>query len=171
MGGLTVGVNYTFSKNVDSYAATAVAAANSKADIGLIYAAGPLFAGVSFYKQDGVNQQTNLALSYDFGMAKVMFGAQNETATVAGVDNQSSGTNLAVAVPFGKISLLANVAMLDDKSAGNFDKTISAIGVRYDLSKRSSVYARYVAEKNDNVVAVNGIKAVNTSLVGIQHNF
>ncbi|MDE2417371.1 MAG: porin [Burkholderiales bacterium] len=166
-GGLTAAVNYTFGTNVAAPGTNV----NAKTDIGLIYAAGPLFAGVSFYKQDGTNQQTNMALSYDFGMAKVMFGVHNETATVAGVDNQSSGTNLGVAVPFGKITLLANVAQLDDKSAANLDKTISGIGARYDLSKRTSVYGRYVAEKNDNVVAANGIKAVNTTLVGVQHNF
>jgi len=170
LGGLTVGVNYTFGVNADATPTPAVAAANNKTDIGLIYAAGPLFAGVSFYKQDGVNQQTNIAVSYDFGAAKVAAGAVNETKTVLGVDSQSSGTNLALTVPLGKISLLANIAQLDDKSAANLDRTISAIGARYDLSKRTSVYGRYVSEKNDNVAAT-AIKAVTTTLVGVQHNF
>lgn len=168
MGGLTAAVNYSFGTSVD--AAAGVTAANAKTDVGFMYKAGPLFAGISFYRQDGTNQQTNFAANYDFGPAKVYFGTHTETATVSGVDAQSSGNNFAVSAPVGPVVLLASVATLDDKSASNFDKTISAVGVTYALSKRTSVYARYVTETNDNTTGTS-IKDVKTTLAGIQHNF
>ena len=53
----------------------------------------------------------------------------------------------------------------------NKDKTIAAVGVKYTLSARSSLYARYVDEKNDNVTSATSAKAVKTALIGMQHNF
>lgn len=169
-GGLTAAVNYSFAVNADPKTTPATTAANAKSDVGFTYASGPLFAGLSFYNQDGVNRQTNLAVNYDFGMAKLFVGAHTEVVSAAGVDSQSNGLNLAVSVPFGQLSLMANYGQLDDKSAANVDKTIFGLGAKYHLSKRTSVYARFVNEKNDNVGA-NAVKAVTSTLAGIQHNF
>jgi predicted porin len=190
----------------------------SISDIGVNYANGPFAAGVSLWTTDAVTSvagvltpkttQTNLYASYDLGVAKVSGGYHTEKqnaytssaatgAVPAGAN--AEGWNLAAAVPLSaNLSLLANYAELKDKlaarSANPFDKTIAAIGVKYSLSKNTSLYARYVEEKNDNIAsgsanlarATTGVAAtsftaaqasaataakVQTTLVGIQTNF
>ena len=73
------------------------------------------------------------------------------------------------------LSLLANYADLKDKLAARAaqpqNKKIAAVGVRYNLSKMTSVYARYVDQSNDNVTAATSVKSVKTTLVGMQTNF
>jgi len=151
-------------------ASAATAAAAAKYDFGVNYANGPVAAGVSYYTQENVNKQTNVFASYVLGAAKIIVGYHNEDATVGAVTNNSTGMNIAgtyAVTP--SVTLLGNYAQLDDKAAANADKTIAAFGARYDLSKRTSVYARYVSESNDN--AGVGVSAIKTTLVGMQHNF
>ena len=175
-------------------------AVGSIMDLGLFYANGPLAAGVTYYTVDsltavavgatgntatttaaGKNQQTTLYASYDLGVAKLTAGYHTETTdaapgaaagTAKAMDAQ--GYNVAAAVPLSaSLSLLANYGVLNDKLAANADKKISAIGLKYTLSKMTSVYARYVDQTNDNVAATatSTAKSVKTTLVGMQTNF
>ena len=143
-------------------------------DFGLNYANGPLSAQLSFWNTDAVsggakNKQTNFNAAYDFGMAKVFVGMHAEKTEGS---LETAGKNIGVSVPLNaQTSLLANAGRLDDKRATNLDKKIAAVGVKYTLSNRTSVYARYVDEKNDNVTATGSAKAIRTGLVGLQHNF
>ena len=160
-------------------------------------------------------QQTNLYASYDLGVAKLFAGYHTEkqtayntlavtsyavksttgviTATTAGAvasGANAKGWNLGVSVPLNaNLSLLANYAKLDDnlaaRAATPLDKSIAAVGLRYNLSKNTSLYARYVEEKNDNVAAAiaaggllastataaNSAAKITTTLVGMQTNF
>lgn len=171
-------------------------------DIGVNYANGPIAAGVSVWNTAAVTttlatpkiDQVNLYASYDLGVAKLIAGYHTEkqtrytgsTGLIAGADY--TGYNIAGVVPLNaNLSLLANYGKLNDKLAARaatpLDKSIAAVGLKYTLSARTSVYARYVEEKNDNIAAAiaaggitsstvaNGAAKVQTALVGIQHNF
>ena len=149
-------------------------------DIGVNYANGPLTAGFSSYKVDttaaAVSKTDNNAyVTYDLGVAKLGAGyfTQKQTGTV-----DADGYSVSATVPLNaNLSLLANYGKLDSKLASNKDATIGAIGVKYTLSKRTSVYARYVDQKNDNAAATAtatagvGVSSQKTTLVGVQHNF
>jgi predicted porin len=78
---------------------------------------------------------------------------------------KSKGSNIAVRVPMGALTLMANVGDMDVNGTTAGDRDITAIGAQYALSKRTNVYARLV---NDKITASN---KVNTTLVGLQHNF
>ncbi len=159
----------------DTNGATAVTQQAGSSDLGLNYNNGPLNIGVSNFSTSRVaadttnNKQTNAYANYTIASATVYVGAHNETAVTGA---KSSGSNLALKYQLTPtVALLANTAKLDDKSTANKDKRIGALGVKYDLSKRSSVYARYVSEKNDNATANSGVSNVKTTLVGLNHNF
>ncbi len=146
--------------------------AKSKIDLGLFYANGPLGAGLSFYQQEGAQKQVNLNATYAFGPAKVFLGfhTQNNDTNPLAVDN--TGWNIALNYSVTPtLDLSVNYGSLDDKLAANFDRKIAALGVKYSLSKRTSVYGKYVSETNDNVVAAGGVTDIRTFLVGVQHNF
>ena len=163
-------------------------------------------------------KQTNLYASYDLGVAKLIAGYHTEkqaaynTAAVAayavkatdgtiankpisaiasGAD--AKGWNVAGVVPVNaNLSFQFNYAKLEDgltaRAANPLDKTIAAVGMKYVLSKNTSIYAKYVEEKNENVAAAitagafgtgagvtttaaNAAAKITTTLVGLQTNF
>lgn len=144
-------------------------------DIGLNYANGPLSVNYSNYQDNYNATQNNLAVSYAFGPAKVTVGymnQDNQTITAAQTTSKSSGYNIAVAYAVTPtINVLANYGKLNDdlgtNAAAPKDRKIGTLGLQYVMSKRTSVYARYVNESNDNVATTN----IKTTLVGLQHNF
>ena len=164
-------------------------------DIGALYANGPVGAGVSLYSTAAAagatgaptkNDQVNAFVTYDLGVAKIGAGYYTEKqdvtgtaqAIVAGVQKvgviDSKAYNISAAVPLNaNLSLLANYVKKDDKTALNMDRTIAAVGLKYTLSTRTSIYARYVDDKIDNVAALANqtAKKTTTTLVGVQHNF
>jgi predicted porin len=171
--GFSVAAAYSFKTKADANPSTAIAAVADITDIGLKYDNGPLAAGVSAYKVAGLsgaadNKETNLYATYDMGVAKLGAGYYTEKT---GTTVDTKGYNVSANVPLNaSLNLLANFGKKDDKAVANADATIGAIGLKYTLSKRTSVYARYVNQKNDNV-ASNAVAKVQTTLVGVQHNF
>lgn len=143
-------------------------------DIGLNYANGPLSVNYSNFANNYTQTQNNLAVSYAFGPAKVTVGYFNES-TGGAADVKTNGSNIALAYGItSNINLLANYGKLSDGTASTVaghatpqDKSIGALGVQYVMSKRTSVYARYVNESFDNTTTSN----IKTTLVGLQHNF
>ena len=179
LGGFSAAVYYTFGTSATpavnvapvapALTGVAIANSNAKSDIGLFYNNGPISAGLSFYNQADVNAQVNLAASYDLGVAKIYIGAHTEDKKALG---NSKGYNIAGDFNVSpSLVVYANFGVLDDESAANADKRIAALGAKYSLSKRTSVYTRYVAEANDNVNTAAGIRDVKTFLAGVQHNF
>lgn len=170
----------TAAKNTPNYS-TAVAQVKSIGDLGLTYANGPVAAGLSMYKQEGVNKSTNGYVSYTVGAAKVTYGFHNEehitapaAATAPAVSlaaGKYSGNNLAVSYTVGNVDYLANVASLNDKTTNNNDRKIAAVGVKYNLSKRTNVYGRIVNDKLDNVTGATLNAKINTTIVGLAHAF
>jgi predicted porin len=188
--GFSAAVGYAFKTNADANAAAAynistgtttaslnTAAVGDITDIGLNYANGPLRAGLSNYMVAATaavakNEQTNLYAQYDIAGATLYVGYHTEKT---GTSLKQDGYNVAVKYALTpSVNLLANYGELNDKLAANAaapkDKKISAIGAQYLLSKRTSLYARYVDEKNDNAAATSA-KGIKTTLVGVQHNF
>ncbi len=101
-------------------------------------------------------------------MAKLGFGSYSESS---GTATDSKATNLSVTVPMGNLSLIANTGSKDDTTAANKDRSITAVGVKYAMSKNTSVYARMVNQKFDNMTANTDVTQIKTTLVGMQTNF
>ncbi len=159
---------------------TAATAAASKSDIGLTYVNGPLKAVLANYTQSGVHKQThgyvaytmgNLTATYGFGKDERVTAVAAATTTAARAAGKSSNYNVAVAYAMGATTLMATTGKLDDKTTDNWDIKMNAVGAKYDLSKRTSVYARYAKQTYDNSTNALIAKEQKTTAVGIQHNF
>jgi predicted porin len=96
--------------------------------------------------------RTDLSASTKLGDVTLYVGHGKSDAAGAKAVN-----NIGAMYPMGAVSLRANFAKQGDDSSNTF-------GVQYDLSKRSSVYAKYdTTEKTS--------KKVNTTAVGLRHSF
>lgn len=171
--GFTVGLMYVPETD------TAVGVTQGSAmDLGLLYANGPIAAGVSQYSVDKGSAgsevgQTNFYGSYNFGFAKFTLGGHtHKTKSFAGATTaENAGLNVAADVPLSPaLTLTVNVQQLNDKMAANADKDSVAVGVQYALSKRTTTYARYINVGTDNQTGT-ATKDVTTMLVGVRHNF
>jgi predicted porin len=182
--------NNTVATDVLNSNTTALTNASDKQDLGLTYANGPVKAVLVNYKQANVYKQTHGYVAYTVGNLTATYGFNNDnrlkattgidgTALAAGkigvVAGKLSGQNVNVAYKIGATTLMANVGKLNDKTTNNYDIKIAAIGAKYDLSKRTSVYARYVKQTIDNVGSGLGeeliAKEQKTTAIGLQHNF
>jgi predicted porin len=141
----------------------ATATGGKVVDIGAFYAAGPLSAGLTQWKQ-GSAKTTTLQASYQFGPAKIMGGLNKDVGT--GATLAGKGANIGVSYALtSNLALDANFAKLKTDVSGDTDPTIVAVGPKYMLSKRTTAYARYVEAKDTAAVKTK------TVLVGVQHNF
>jgi predicted porin len=156
MGGFSIGV---------ASALKVAGGAAAKNDIALNYAAGPLVVGVSSVSQKATIAQTNLMARYNLGFATVYAGYVTEDNKAGAANSKKKGSNIGIAAPMGALTLMANVASWDVAGGTAGDRDITAVGVKYDLSKRTSTYARMVTDKT------KGGSKVQTTLVGLQHNF
>ena len=114
------------------------------------------------------------AASFDGTTYTAAVAASNQRLGVGQGKSQGYNFNLDYSVT-PVITVFGNIARTNDKTAFNRDLELVAIGARYDLSKRTSLHARYISEKRDNVSGVGAsagvATALKTTLVGIQHNF
>jgi predicted porin len=144
-------------------------------DLGAFYANGPIAAGVTRYTVAAAGTASELGLtsyygSYNFGVAKVTVGGHQRKQDSAGIDD--AGYGAAVDVPLSPaLTLSAHLVKVDDKATADLDTTMTAIGLNYALSKRTSTYARYVNQKTDNATGATAIKTGSEYLVGVRHNF
>ena len=137
-------------------------------DITVTYAAGPLKVGVgsssSMATAAGVDgaktKQTTIGGTYDMGVAKLFFG--NANSKVSGVSTKE--TNFGVNVPMGAVTLLA--AYGKNKADSSTSSTDYAIGADYDMSKRTTAYARLKKSQ-----LVNAGLVTNGYWVGVRHSF
>jgi len=129
-----------------------------------------------------------LAVTYDFGMAKVFFGSSTikSSTTVAQIKSSTTG----VSVPFGAF----NVAYATSNEKGTSDgtglsgatsitttnglasgdtveSTGSRLFVTYSLSKRSTLYAMSGKASVDTIDGAASTLKTTTSSVGIKHTF
>jgi len=165
----------------------AIAVANAKRDVGISYVNGPVSAMIVNYKQNEKYNQVHGFVSYAAGDATVSYGFSNDSrlsaigatagdAAAAGqialVIGTLASTNVAATYKMGATTWMANYTKLDDKGTTNYDGKITAVGAKYDLSKRTSAYARYVKQtvSNTNSQAVQA-KEQTTKLFGLMHSF
>lgn len=127
---------------------------NSKTDINVIYANGPLAAGLSYNKVQNATKNWALGASYNFGGFKLAASYQDPAGN-------AKGFTLGGTVPLGAVSLTLDVARDTDAKDTN-----TLLEAKYALSKRTFVYGAFHRDgKGKNATAVN------TYGVGIRHNF
>lgn len=158
------------------------------------YNNGPFSAALDYETTSNVGATTDKRLyvataagSYDFGVAKVgviidkIYGEKN---SLIGVDDRRNYL-LGVTVPvMGKAAVLGSFGRVVDKSASDEGAKKWSLGARYNLSKRTTLYADYSHINNDSrgTYQINpmGNAAVATDSsalgvtgfdVGIRHSF
>ncbi len=137
---------------------------NERSALALNYAKGPLSAQVLRVQNtgntaatdgsaanilDGNGEQTSIAASYDFGVARLnVFNAKTDrvtaftgtaASTFAPNNLDRDITGFTASMPMGAVTLLAGYAK-DKKAAANLDTKI-AVGANYALSKRTTLGA------------------------------
>ena len=128
----------------------------SKDDVSVSYRKGPVAAALSYNKLANTDKNLALGGSYDFGVVRL--GGSYQDARGAG---KGRGYTLGARVPVGLFSFGIDMARDTDK-----DDTDWLLEARYHLSKRTFVYAAQLSNG-----AGKAAKDVNTSLIGIRHNF
>ncbi len=192
-GGLTVKAGFaaaTVKFDAANRNDAAVTQANAKRDIGFTYVNGPVKAVVANYNQQDKYKQTHGYVAYTVGALTATYGfSRDERLAGAAVSQAADGDssaggkivlaagklasqNVALAYKVGATSFLANVGKLDDKTSTNYDGKISAVGVKYELSPRTSLNARYVTQTVDNTNSQKvQAKEQKTTLFGLVHSF
>lgn len=138
-------------------------------DIGLSYAAGPLnlmFAqqevkngsiaeatsdplnGVLGATADAKNKLQTIAGSYALGNLTLRAARFSEKTTVA-TARDLQGFVIGARYAQGALAYTANYGKSDDGTTANVDRRIIGVGVDYSLSKRSTIYGRYVTADNN----------------------
>ena len=168
----------------------------------IAYAAGPLQVRVGYHNRNNDTatlkntdnaRNAVLAAVYDFGVVKahVLYGANHglnssvlrNTANpfgraaipVASTDSRDALVGLTL--PFGPHTLLASYIHKDDRTALNQDANQVAVGYRYTLSKRTSMYAVHARIDNRNGASYTAGNASESGTgnrgtsVGISHAF
>ena len=166
MGGFSASAHIGLGEDKDG------ARAQRDTSLGLRYAQGPLVLGLAYQNDEKkvVNlaptkvDNTMIAGSYDFGLAKLNLG-YNFSKRTGSADKEKS-LNVGVAVPMGTVTVLAQVgrAKLDNNA-----NAWNAYGVeaRYAMSKRTTLYAGAAQAKQKNVA-----NAVDRNIgIGMRHTF
>ncbi len=149
------------------------------------YAAGPLLVGLAHQVEKAQNtaltatgntKYTLIAGSYDFGVAKLVTGynQQKREAAIGVTEASDKQYQFGVEVP---LSTAAKVAVGYDKSKGDVINSLggkkasgySIIG-QYDLSKRTALYGGWLNAKSETAAGVETDKAT-TFAVGVRHKF
>jgi predicted porin len=174
----------------ETTSATNPDAKNSYAIAGT-YGAGPFAATLTFVKggytpagtaagltpsYTADDKVTDLGISYDFGVLKA-FGqgtyikkkGDAASGTFVDLDEKDKIYQLGVSVPVtDKAAVLASFGQLKHTVAGVDGSTkndVFSVGIDYNLSKRTDVYAVFSNERQTNLVSGQ------TYAVGIRHNF
>ncbi len=144
----------------NAYGASTSNAANNTVYAGLLqYNAGPITAGVNYhYIAGGVGsgidsvQNATVGGSYDFKVAKVMalYSWNDVDYKIAGTGNLTlNNYMLGVTAPFGKFTGKASYIYSDGNRSAGGDSQQLAVGLDYNLSKRTNLYSAYSWINND----------------------
>ncbi len=192
-GGFTGSFMYAFGEDK-----TAAIGASNTVSANLRYANGPLLISGGYQSEGATRTATTkpalvntlLNVSYDFGVAKVGFGANRAkfkdvitTFTPTGAVGAAHELgaqkeySLSVAVPLGATTISAGYAQSKGDDLGK--STGYGIQALYSLSKRTTLYVGGVSTKNYEGVAQNTMAIAPTSSIsrtttyaaGIRHTF
>jgi predicted porin len=174
MGGLTATAMWAPGENK----VVGVGAVGAGKNVGAMinYANGPLGIGAGWQSNKATSATAAtthyiIGASYDLGVAK-LFGQYDagKVKSLAG-SPKDDGFSLGAVIPVGAAQLQVTYATEDMKTAGVKTAENSAFGLlgRYDLSKRTYVYAGYRRQEADPVVGAT-VKTTKYGL-GLVHNF
>jgi predicted porin len=150
MGGFSAGVGVSAGEGLQRRGAS----------VALRYAAGPLYASVSYADRSNRDHAYGLGATYDFGAAKLFFVAAHNDGDAT--KNERTTADLGVVVPLGKGSIRAKFN--HDDNADVVTRNVG-VGYWYDLSARTMLYTDVGLQKTENM------KRINRYDVGIRHNF
>ena len=159
-GGVYGSASYAFDQRSD------VADDQTITSLALGYKTGGLNVAVGFQDEKTVRENTMLSASYDFGSFALSGGYQSGKRDAGAKEN---GYNLGVEVPFGAVKLSAGYAAGESK-ADNAESSGFALGAKYALSKRTSLYGGYSTVEIENAAGVT-TKEQKLFAVGIRHDF
>lgn len=167
---------------------TATNAVARNANLSVSYANGPLMVAVGMGTRDAVAATTNsddvavVAASYNFGAAKLVgnyIRNKNTPNNTIAQDITRTETNLGVAVPMGKVTLLAAYGRNTQSStvaatAGDRSGNDWVLGADYSLSKRTALFI-----KTGVVAKLEGTQGAGTTInsklaetnFGVKHTF
>jgi len=129
----------------------------AKWDLGLIYANGPIGAGLSANKTKGGKTNTALGAKYNFGNFAVAANYNNVYSTTG---QRRRGFGLGGSATFGAASVTLDLTR-DTKNEWHGKKyTNGVVEAKYALSKRTFVYGAYLRLNGDNNYGI-----------GMRHNF
>jgi hypothetical protein len=154
--------------------ATGSAATQRQTSVTAGYAAGKLAGELMVANWDaqplGFKSRVRGAVSYDFGMAKVGGGFDQEALYAGG--NRTDAI-VSVAVPFGAVTVGANWAQRQYSGTTASDSTFSgaSFGVSYALSKTSAVSAQYQNWNQSNATAAANASQSNLFEVVLSKSF
>ena len=132
------------------------------------YAAGPLSFALASAKYDTAlntkHNGTNMGVSYDLGVAKVMGAYSQDQDSVSSVDaDKVKGTLIGLSAPLGAGTAKAAWSNAKQGTATDTDKF--AVGYVYGLSKRTSLYTTLAQ-----TTPKTGAKTTGFDL-GVSHSF
>ena len=171
MGGL--GISAMWAPGEDK---TPASSAGNVVGIMANYGNGPLGVGVGYQsnKASGGRARTdfNFGASYDLGMAKLFVQLENGKNKNTVGTGKDSGYALGAVLPMGAASLTVGYSAEKQKIAGTkvSDAKSFALMGKYDLSKRTYVYAAYQRGETDPTGPNNTAKTTKYGL-GLVHNF
>ena len=162
-GGFSATLGYIM-KPDNSGIAGGAAEGNAKYDLNVIYANGPIAAGLSYNKTKDFKGNASLGGSYDFGVAKIAASWQDGYKGGRGIEGQQkqSGFTIGGTVPVGAFSVTLDIAR--DTKAKDTDVVVEG---KYALSKRTFAYAAYYKDGEKKL----STGAKNHLGLGIRHNF
>jgi predicted porin len=174
-------VNYYFNQSAFTFRAQTAAregsdpTGNIPFGASLIYAAGPLQAGVAYINPSKANDHWAYgAGNYDFGPVRIYAGiGGGQTTFKEPIRNQILG----VAVPIGVGLFMGTVS--HTSASGTTIQTRTSLGYYYFLSKRTSIYSDVVYDPKAGgfIYGAHGWAATGTSIgktgydAGIRHFF
>jgi predicted porin len=154
--------------------------ATDSASLHIKYANGPLLVGYAYQEEklaqasalvaQDKNKYNLFGASYDFGVAKLT-GSYNEGKNAARKDKEYQ---VGVSAPFGAATVAAGYSHAKSEGAGLAEligKGFTLVGT-YDLSKRTTVYAGYMATEVETAPAAGLTTAkASTVALGVRHTF
>lgn len=151
--------------------------------LGATYKRGPLDLGLVYHNVGagiGVedSKEVYIAVSYDFGMARVMGSWQQKDAD-GSTSADSKLYSVGLVVPVTKLTSIEGGYARLDPHGGDNDGNSVTLGVIHHLSKRTSLYAAYnrlhyedLAVRRSGIErAVDAGETAHTMLAGIRHKF
>jgi predicted porin len=186
MGGFSASAQYAFAENATASVTPGLAGVSSGRSLGLLagYSTGPVSVQVAFETTKNGDptaaavanapstKTTGLGASYDFGMLKAYAQFMNQKdGVVNGV--RENAYVLGVSVPMGAGTFNAGYGSEQQKTAGVKSGKASSIGVeyRYDLSKRTTVYAALGHVKETAQPTTTDTFKFQNYGIGLRHKF